>query len=70
MVDPDTGVKVPVCRNPDTGKAWSLGTIGEDARFLRAGWKEALEQERQSQRAELLAVLREVRAGLLSRPAT
>ncbi len=38
------GAQVPACRNPETGKARSLTTIGEDAQFLRAGWKEAHRQ--------------------------
>ncbi len=45
VVDPATGAKVPVCRNPDTGKAWSLGTIGEDAQFLREGWKAGVSRQ-------------------------
>lgn len=55
------GARVRVCVNPVTGAPWCVATIGEDVKFLKEGWKEALEQERQSHLAELLAVVRELR---------
>jgi len=61
VTDPATGASVPVFRNPETGEPYGLTTIGEDAKYARGLWEEDVAREAADNRAEVLAVLRELR---------
>ena len=59
--DPATGVKHPVCVNPDTGQPWCMATIGFDVQAVREQWDAGVAHEIEARRARLDAHFAEMR---------
>ncbi len=59
--DPQTGLKTPVCRNPETGQPWCVATVGLDVQAAREGWKAGVSREVEERKAQVDAHLAEMR---------